>query len=122
MCLHYMVYVISIDPFYDNCNQYYTHIYTIDRSPDLPLASITKRVQLPRLSPFQPARGSVRECRIALCDPETPGRLLRPGQEALLFTYLSAHGYEIDPSVTKALARSPTGFQRVLCAIAKRAK
>lgn len=123
MFAHYMVYVINIDPFYDSARQCYTHIYTVDRPPDPPLASITRRVAPPRLSPFRPACapcGNTQRCQIALCDPGSPGNLLRPGQEALLFTYLAEHGYEIDSTVTKALTRSPVEARRILCAIAKR--
>ena len=118
-----MVYVINIEPFYNNHSRCYTHIYTLDRYPEIPLASITKRVSPPRLSPFQPVSTSCNKsscCKFALCDPEYPNELLRPGQEGRLFTYLTAIGYEIDNNITKIITRSSDKKHRVFCAITKR--
>lgn len=117
------VYTIGVQPFYDNINECYTHILVIDRCPGPPLSSLIRTVNPPRLSPFQTNSGpccSYRKCVFALLDPGNPHRLLHPGDEAILFTYLASNGYTIDTSLTKIIKTAPVREgPRLLCIISK---
>lgn len=117
------VYTIGIQPFYDSIKKCYTHIFVIDRSPDPLLSSIVRTVNPPRLSPFQTASGiccSYRKCVFALLDPNNHHRLLHPGDEAILFTFLASNGYTVDTSLTKIMKTAPVREgPRLLCLISK---
>lgn len=95
-----IVHTIYSQPFYDNMNKCYTRIYVIDRNPEAPLSNIIRRIQTPRLSPFQTSENS---CALAIYNPNQIQQLLQVGEEAILFTYLLTNGYTIDTSLTKLL-------------------
>ena len=117
------VYSIGIQPFYDSISECYTHIFVIDRHPGPPLSSLVRTVNPPRLSPFQTTSGaccSYRKCVLALLDPGNHHRLLHPGDEAVLFTYLASNGFTIDTSFTKIMKTAPVREgPRLLCLISK---
>ena len=114
------VYTIGVQPFYDNINECYTHIYVIDRSPSFPLSSLVRAVNPPRLSPFQTTSGSYQKCVLALLDPGNRTRLLHTGDESILFTYLASNGYTVDTSLTKIMKNAPVREgPRLLCLISK---
>jgi hypothetical protein len=117
------VYSIGIQPFYDSISECYTHIFVIDRPPDPPLSNLVRTVNPPRLSPFQTTSGACcayRKCVLALLDPNDRRRLLRPGDEAILFTYLASNGYTVDTSLTKIMKTAPVHEgPRLLCMISK---
>ena len=126
MSITYMseIYTIGSQPYYNNLAKCYTHIYTIDRMPLLPLANIVRRVNNPKLSPFQTSSDCCstynNNCILALFNPTSLQELLRPGQEAILFSYLVSNGYTIDTSLTKILKNAPVqNGSRLLCTISK---
>lgn len=117
------VYTIGVQPFYDSIGECYTHIFVIDRRPGAPLSGLVRTVNPPRLSPFQTTSGpccSYQKCVLALLDPDNHHRLLRPGDEAILFTYLVSNGYTVDTSLTKIMKTAPVREgPRLLCLISK---
>lgn len=116
-------YSILSMPFYNTVEQCYIKVLTLDRLPPIhsPLYQMVKRVNLPKLSPFQ--QGTA-------CDPlKTCGNvLLKPNREyatlqdiPLMFSWLAQNQFHIDTSMTNMINQSGVRMQYpIICFITQK--
>ena len=113
------VYRIHSEPWYDNCNQCYYNTLTIDKKPNGVLGDYVRRVQRPKLSPFQ-----VND----YCCPETqcPFVIYKDFSDRApiceqdynwLLEFLIENAYTIDYQLTKMINNSElrNKSKRLLC-------
>ena len=104
-------FTVTTQPYYDPYNQCYKNILMVNIEPQGPLRRIVRRIQLPRLSPFQKEGPcySVQKCGLAIhslsgltngCNLMTPDEI--PG----LISFLQANGYQIETQITNMLNQS----------------
>ncbi len=122
-------YTLMTRVFYDQYNQCYKNIVTINMMPDGPLKDLVVRLQYPRLSEFEvdgPCY-KVQKCGLALrsemsscCNKRNSGcDLMSPNEIPNLFGFLSANGYHIDTSLTHMMNTSDVKLttERIICFI-----
>lgn len=102
------LYLLKSIPYYDSIKQEYNNILTINKEADGPLKSITKRVRLNKLSPFESNTNLCRtsDCVIAVTKINNPSELMCVNELPELFEYVVNNGYSIDNSITKILQKS----------------
>ena len=109
----HQTYSINSQVFYNNIEQCYRKIITIDRKPNGPLQNIVKSLNTPKLSPFQESSPCcpMKFCSLAICNPYNPSELLSPISLPLLISYLQNNGYTIEYNVTKTLMKVSMDFE-----------
>jgi len=102
------LYLLKSIPYYNSVKQEYTNILTINKEADGPLKSITKRIRLNKLSPFESNTNICRasDCVIAVTNIHNPCELMCISELPELFEFVINNGYTIDNSVTKILQKS----------------
>ena len=119
-------FTITSMPFYDQYNQCYKNIITVNMDPQGPLRRLVRRIQLPALSPFQ-REGScnpIQRCGLSiqsLCGTEyglTSARytgcsnnkygcdLMTPDEMPDLISFLQSSGYQIETQITNMFNQS----------------
>ena len=103
-------FTITSQPFYDQYNQCYKNILTVNPEPRGPIRKIVRRIKLPKLSPFQRERPSnpIPQCALALqsligCKGSN---LMTPDEIPELITFLFENGYQIETQITNMLNQS----------------
>ena len=122
------MYTLSIIPYLEKCGNY-TNIVVINSIPEGPLRMFVRRIQLPRLSPFQTTShqsnnqsyGSrTRICALAIVLPlAAENRLVNVNDIPYLFQFLTTNGYKIDSNITNMMNRSDIRLsnETILCFI-----
>ena len=113
-------YTITSQPFYDNINQCYKNIVTIDREPTGPLTQIVKSLHTPWLSPFsQPGPCCpVNNCIKAIYKVNNASELMSPDDIPALFGFLTQNGYTIDTALTTMMNESQVKMSnKLICFI-----
>lgn len=115
-------FTITSQSFYDRYNQSYQNILTVNAEPCGPIRKIVKRIQFPKLSPFQVDECSPR-CGLALKSLRTEYNynqyykrnvgcrgnncdLMTPDEIPDLMTFLLGNGYQIETQITNMLNQS----------------
>jgi hypothetical protein len=111
-------FTITSQPFYDQYNQCYKNIMTLNVEPQGPLRRLVRRTRLPILSPFQREGpcNPIPKCALALqkipsnlynsgchnsgCD------LMTPNEMPDLITFLQENGYQFETQITNMLNQS----------------
>ena len=107
-------FTITSQPFYDQYNQCYKNILTVNTEPRGPIRQIVRRIKLPRLSPFQREGpcNPIPYCALALqslngCYKGCKGtNLMAPDEIPELITFLFGNGYQIETQITNMLNQS----------------
>ena len=121
------MYTLSIIPYLEKCGNY-TNIVVINSIPEGPLRMFVRRIQLPRLSPFQnnhinnnQSYGSrTKKCTLAIVLPSaSENRLVNVNDIPDLFQFLTSNGYKIDSKITNMMNRSDVRLsnETILCFI-----
>ena len=107
-------FTITSQPFYDQYNQCYKNILTVNPEPRGPIRKIVRRIKLPKLSPFQREGpcNPIPQCALALqslngfnnCCKESD--LMSPDEIPELITFLFGNGYQIETQITNMLNQS----------------
>lgn len=107
------LFLLKSIPYYNPIKQEYTNILTLNKDASGgPLSSITKRIRLNRLSPFESNTNVCRrpDCVIAITKiSENSGcsnELMCIDELPDLFEFLLTNGYTIENSITKVLQKS----------------
>ncbi len=112
-------FTITSQPFYDQYNQCYKNILTVNVEPCGPIRKIVRRIKFPKLSPFQ-REGScnpIPQCGLALqslngygsigcCKTNSGCNLMTPDEIPNLITFLLGNGYQIETQITNMLNQS----------------
>jgi hypothetical protein len=103
-------FTVTTQPYYDPHNQCYKNILMVNIEPQGPLRRLVRRIQLPRLSPFQKDGPcyTVQKCGLALSGL-TNGyncNLMTPDEIPSLISFLQANGYQIETQITNMLNQS----------------
>lgn len=101
------IYSIQQQPFYDSHHQAYRQILTINTIPEGPLNNRVRRINNPKLSPFQfppPQSCPPPSCINAIYDD--CGQLLCIDNLPSLFQYLIENGYIFDYELTNMMEKS----------------
>ena len=109
-------FTITSQPFYDQYNQCYKNILTVNAEPCGPIRKIVRRIQFPKLSPFQ-VEGPcniIPTCGLALKSlgvgynykKSCNGDLMTPDEIPDLITFLLGNGYQIETQITNMLNQS----------------
>ena len=98
-------YSIHSQVYYNNIEQCYRKIITIDRKPVGPLQNIVKSLNTPKLSPFQESSPCcpIKFCSLSIYNPYNHSEFLSPISLPLLISYLQNNGYTIEYNVTNTL-------------------
>lgn len=110
-------FTILSQPFYDQYNQCYKNILTVNIEPSGPIRTIVRRTKMPRLSPFQREGPcySIPQCCLALqsltggscCYKVNSGcNLMTPNEMPDLISFLLGNGYQIETQLTNMLNQS----------------
>ena len=121
------MYTLSIIPYLEKCGNY-TNIVVINSMPEGPLRLFVRRVQLPRLSPFQTNHinntrsygNGTNKCALALVLPSAvENRLVNVNDIPYLFQFLTTNGYDINSKITNMMNRSDVRLsnETILCFI-----
>jgi hypothetical protein len=99
---------ITSQPYYDTYNKCYKNILVINAFPQGPLASLVKKIQTPKLSPFKQSSPCcpIENCVYAIHKIDNLCELMDPDDIPNLFSYLIEYGYKIDTSLTKMMNTS----------------
>lgn len=109
-------FTISSQPFYDQYNQCYKNILTVNLEPMGPIRQIVRRIKLPKLSPFQMEGpcNPIPKCCLALqslngsytflCNKSNS--FMTPDELPDLITFLFQNGYQIETQLTNILNQS----------------
>ena len=119
------MYTLSIIPYLEKCGNY-TNIVVINSIPEGPLRRFVRRIQLPRLSPFQTNHinknqsygNGTKTCALALVLPSvSENRLVNVNDIPYLFQFLTTNGYKIDSKITNMMNRSDIRLsnETILC-------
>ena len=115
-------FTITSQPFYDQYNQCYKNILMVNVEPKGPLRKFVRRIQLPKLSPFQQEGpcNPIQKCGLALhqigsfssasssyssCCGKN-GDLMTPSEIPNLITFLLGNGYQMETQLTNMLNQS----------------
>lgn len=110
-------FTITSQPFYDQYNQCYKNIMMVNVEPQGPLRKFIRRIQLPRLSPFQREGpcNPIQQCGLAIqsiigfeqCTKYNSGcNLMTPNEIPELISFLNGNGYQIETQITNMLLQS----------------
>ena len=107
-------FTITSQPFYDQYNECYKNIIMVNLEPLGPIRRIVRRIQLPKLSPFQQDNQYYQKCGLALQSLRgiNYGRvtshcnLMTPDEIPDLITFLTGHNYQIETQITNMLNQS----------------
>ena len=104
-------FTITSQPFYDQYNECYKNILTVNPEPRGPIRKIVRRIKLPKLSPFQREGpcNSIPQCALALQSLNTCSKknnLMTPDEIPELITFLFGNGYQIETQITNMLNQS----------------
>lgn len=120
-------FTITTQPFYDQYNQCYKNILMTNIEPEGPLRRLVRKIQLPRLSPFQDQGpcSNIPKCGLALtnlynsnCNSNSIcNGLMTPNEIPDLYSFLTANGYQIDTQLTNMMNQSEVKFtnSRLVC-------
>jgi len=103
------VYSLTIKPYYNDQanNQYYTHIIEINKEPLGPLKNIVKRLNKPKISPFNTFSNDhcVSHCTYAIYDINNPNQLMCISKIPDLYAFILQHAdiYTIDEKLAKMM-------------------
>lgn len=119
MMMPIKTFTITSQPYYDQYNQCYKNIMMINVEPLGPLRSLVRRIQLPRLSPFQidgPCN-PIQKCGLALqCLNYSNNynksccNLMTPNEIPDLISFLQSNGYQIETQLTNMFNQSEIKF------------
>jgi hypothetical protein len=108
---------ITSQPYYDQYNQCYKNIMTLNAEPQGPLRRLVRKIQLPKLSPFQvdgPCN-PIPKCALAIhhfSDYYSYGcnkggcNLITPNDIPDLMSFLLSNGYQFETQLTNMLNQS----------------
>ena len=108
-------FTITSQPFYDQYNECYKNILTVNPEPRGPIRKIVRRIKLPKLSPFQREGpcNPIPQCALALQSLNTcyngcskKNNLMTPDEIPELITFLFGNGYQIETQITNMLNQS----------------
>lgn len=103
-------FTITSQPFYDQYNQCYKNILTVNPEPRGPIRKIVRRIKLPKLSPFQREGpcNPIPQCALALQSLNgcKGSNLMTPDEIPELITFLFENGYQIETQITNMLNQS----------------
>ena len=115
-------FTITSQPFYDQYNQCYKNIMTVNIEPPGPLRRIVRRINLPKLSPFQiegPCN-PIQKCVLAIQSlregsynyysnnncKNSGCNLMTPNEITELISFFQENGYQIETQITNMLNQS----------------
>jgi hypothetical protein len=117
-------FTITSSPYYDRCSQQYQNILMLNVEPDGPLKTFVRRLQLPRLTPFQPDNPED-TCGLVLTNflnnqnkNNNRNGLMTPNDIPDLYSFLTASGYQIDTQLTNMMNQSQvklTPGKQIVC-------
>ena len=118
-------FTITSSPYYDRCSQQYQNILMLNIEPDGPLRRFVRRIQLPRLTPFQTDR-SEEKCGLVITNflnnnhnhNNNKNGLMTPNDIPDLYSFLTANGYQIDTQLTNMMNQSQvklTPGKQIVC-------
>jgi hypothetical protein len=106
-------FTVTTQPYYDKYYQCYKNILMVNIEPQGPLRRLVRRIQLPRLSPFQKEGPcySVQKCGLAIHSVSGLGQihgcnLMTPDEIPDLISFLQANGYQIETQISNMLNQS----------------
>lgn len=107
-------FTITSQPFYDQYNQCYKNILTVNPEPRGPIRKIVRRIKLPKLSPFQREGpcNPIPQCALALQSLNgfnnccKGSDLMSPDEIPELITFLFGNCYQIETQITNMLNQS----------------
>ena len=102
------VYLISSQIYYESPNNCYKRIITIDRTPNGPLSSLTRRINNPKLSPYQTSSSCARESCVLALYSQTTNEVLDISNQGTLLTFLYQNDYTIDTELTNVMRKQTT--------------
>ena len=124
-------FTITTQPYLDNNNQNnnqsYKNILMINVVPDGPLNAFVRRLQLPRLSPFQTRDdcNQMKNCGLVLINPflnvnvscKKGCNYMTPNEIPDLYSFLTSNGYQIDTQLTNMMNNSDVKLtnSRIVC-------
>jgi hypothetical protein len=111
--------------FYNSIDQCYTKVLTLDRMPcdDSPLHTLTKKIQLPKLSPFKQTTccEPIQTCGIVLLCPNDLTQYASIHDIPLVFSWLTQNNFTIDTSITNMLNQSDVNMKNpIVCFITQK--
>jgi hypothetical protein len=110
-------FTITSQPYYDQYNQCYKNIMTLNAEPQGPLRQLVKKIQLPKLSPFQVEGpcNPIPKCALAIQHFSNDYNsacykggchLMTPNDVPNLMSFLLANGYQFETQLTNMLNQS----------------
>lgn len=109
-------FTINTRPFYDQYNQCYKNVLTLDVEPCGPIRSLVRNIQFPRLSPFQQETpcNPIQKCGLVLqslrpdgcCKYNNGCNLMTPDEMPELISFLLGNRYQIETQITNMLNQS----------------
>lgn len=111
-------YQLSAHVYLDSRDECYKKIITINTKPTGPLNTLIRQIQHKKLSPFQQTSPCcpAPHCLYAIKHPQT-GELLCMRDIAVLFSFLTSHGYTIDTQLTTIMLKSTQKLDKLICFI-----
>jgi len=121
-------FTVTSQPFYDQYSQCYKNILTVNIEPKGPLNKFVRRLNYPRLSPFQRdgTCHSLDRCGLAItkfgvaprlyngCGKYNSGcDLMTPDDIPTLISFLLSNGYQVDTQITNMLNLSPVKINSI---------
>jgi hypothetical protein len=116
-------FTITSSPYYDRCSQQYQNILMLNVEPEGPLRTFVRRLQLPRLTPYQTEK-SEEKCGLVLTNflnnnqNQNQNGLMTPNDIPDLYSFLTAYGYQIDTQLTNMMNQSQvkqTPGKQIVC-------
>lgn len=118
-------FTLLTQPFYDQYNQCYKNIITVNVVPEGPLKALVRRIQFPRLSPFQQEGpcNPIQNCGLALSSingysiNRHCSNYMSPDEIPDLFAFLSSNGYQIETQMTNMMSQNEVKLtnRRIIC-------
>jgi hypothetical protein len=107
-------FTITSQPFYDQYNECYKNILTVNPEPRGPIRKIVRRIKLSKLSPFQREGpcNPIPQCALALQSINKynncckGNNLMTPDEIPELIAFLFENGYQIETQITNMLNQS----------------
>ncbi len=103
-----ILYLLKSIPYYNSIKQEYTNILTINKPASGPLSSITTRIRVNKLSPFEVNTSicSSPDCVFAITKLNGCNELMCIDEIPDLFEFLLNNGYSIDSNITKIIQKT----------------
>lgn len=123
-----MTFTITTQPYLDTFNKRYMNILVVNIPPQGPLSQFVRRLQLPKLSPYQQNNYISDSCCLVLTNffYNRPHRgyngrnnnLMTPDELPDLYSYLASNGYQIETQLTNLMNQSEVKLtdRRIVCA------